>query len=419
MNPIDELRAVIEENFPDYWPAVDLCLATCATLLLADNVNPTAVVLVGAPATGKTTVASMFEDAVVRSVGGELVKLVYRSDNFTPAAFVSQASNRTAAELSKIDLLPKIKDKVLLTPELAPIFRGKDDELAESFSRLTRVLDGQGYTSDTGTHGQRGYVGRYIFAWIGCTTPFAPGVWRVMSQLGSRLFFLLMDTEQETTIDDLLKDPGKSYVERCRECKEAVHALLLTLFEKHGGIASVSWDPKRDDPRSRLWLARCAALLARMRTIPKEEHDRAPGERITYLPVAPEGPYRALTVLTNVARGHALVHGRSMVTLVDLPLVARVTLSSMPTDAGRILRALVDSGTLTTEQVKRAIGARSPETARRQMAYLHALGVARFDEPGMGKAATLSFLPEWDWCASSEFRALLEGEPVSAEGVCV
>lgn len=28
------------EHFPGFWPAVDLGLATCATLLLADNVNP-------------------------------------------------------------------------------------------------------------------------------------------------------------------------------------------------------------------------------------------------------------------------------------------------------------------------------------------------------------------------------------------
>ena len=43
------VRAVVEENFPDLWPAVDLGLATAATFLLADNVDPVAVIYVGWP----------------------------------------------------------------------------------------------------------------------------------------------------------------------------------------------------------------------------------------------------------------------------------------------------------------------------------------------------------------------------------
>src|SRR5262252_1817825 len=86
---IAKVRKVIEENFPEHWPAVRVGLATCATLLLADNVNPTALVYVGGPSTGKTTVASMFEGATIE-VNGKLQPLCYRTDKFTPAAFVSQ-----------------------------------------------------------------------------------------------------------------------------------------------------------------------------------------------------------------------------------------------------------------------------------------------------------------------------------------
>ena len=131
MNPLPDLtplRQTIEMHFPTYWPAVDLGLATCATLLLADNSNPVAVIYVGAPSSGKTTVASMFEGATI-DVNGTPQDLCYRSDNFTTAAFVSHAANVKSSQLSKIDLLPQIKDKVLLTPELAPIFRGKEDDL--------------------------------------------------------------------------------------------------------------------------------------------------------------------------------------------------------------------------------------------------------------------------------------------------
>ncbi len=37
---------------------------------------------------------------------------------------------------------------------------------------LGAILDGQGLKTDSGTHGQRGYEGDYLFAWFGCTTPF-------------------------------------------------------------------------------------------------------------------------------------------------------------------------------------------------------------------------------------------------------
>ena len=181
---IERLKAVIDDHFPKLWTAVDLCLATVATLLLKDNSNPTAVNLVGGPSAGKTTVASMIEKATVRlGSGGSPEPLCYRSDKFTAAAFVSQAANQTATALNKVDLLPKIKNRVLLTPELAPIFRGKEEALTDTFSVITRVLDGQGLTTDSGTHGQRGYTGDHVFAWIGCTTPLPDRAWRVMGQL--------------------------------------------------------------------------------------------------------------------------------------------------------------------------------------------------------------------------------------------
>lgn len=81
---VARVRAVVEELFPGLWPAVDAGLAVAATLLLEANANPVALVYVGGPSSSKTTVADMFTDH----------PRCYRSDSFTPAAFVSQAANR-------------------------------------------------------------------------------------------------------------------------------------------------------------------------------------------------------------------------------------------------------------------------------------------------------------------------------------
>jgi len=233
---LEETREIVSREFPYLWPAVEAGLATCATLLLKDNANPVALIYVGPASAGKTTVASMFEGATVK---GKV--LCYRTDNFTPAAFVSHSAKATKKQLQEIDLLPRIRDKVLLTPELATIFRGKPDDLAVRFSIITRVLDGQGLTTDSGTHGQRGYTGDCLFAWIGCTTPFSSSVWRVMGQLGSRLFFLVMDTVADPTVDDLVQANNQAvpYRDSLRACREAVHSFLDSLFTQQGGVREV------------------------------------------------------------------------------------------------------------------------------------------------------------------------------------
>jgi hypothetical protein len=428
---ITALKKTIESHFPDLWPAVSVGLATSATLLLAENANPTALIYVGGPSTGKTTVASMFEGATI-IVQGTPQELCYRTDKFTPAAFVSQAANRTSAELRNVDLLPRIKDKVLLTPELAPIFRGKDDELTHTFSTITRVLDGQGLQTDSGTHGQRGYAGPHLFAWIGCTTPFEPRVWKIMSQLGSRLFFLVMQAGGKVTVERLMAlGNGPSYQERLAVCRAAVHVFLKGLFSAHGEVRSVQWPNEGDESEARRWLARCAMLLAAMRTVPAEE--REPSGKTVYRAGCAEGPERALAVLTNLARGYALVHGRRGVVMDDLPLIVAVTVSSMPGDASPIFKAAVEKGgELSVEDVRVLLGAEHPETARVRMRYLHAVGVLEFVTLGTGKPGSLRFRPGWDWCASQEFRRLLLGPPegvtepepceppeaVSPEGVC-
>src|SRR5262249_16803382 len=149
----------------------------------------------------------------------EIPGVTYRSDKFTPRAFVSHVANVSRKELAKIDLLPRIKHRVLITPELAPTFRQRQDDLRETFAILTAVLDGRGYTSDSGTQGRRGYTGDYLFGWLGATTPLPADVWDVMAQLGSRLLFYEMpDVEVDADQLDqaLIGTPYRDRVETCR-----------------------------------------------------------------------------------------------------------------------------------------------------------------------------------------------------------
>ena len=113
--------------------------------------------------------------------------LVYRSDDFTPAAFVSNRVDLSAAQLARVDLLPKLKNRTLVTKELAPLVAGKQEDLKKTFATLTAVLDGKGYLRDSGAHGQRGYAEEINFSWVGCTPPLSSDVLAVMAQLGPRI----------------------------------------------------------------------------------------------------------------------------------------------------------------------------------------------------------------------------------------
>ena len=174
------------------------------------------------------------------------------------AAFVSHAAQRTKGDLEKIDLLPRIRHKILITPELASVFRGDKKELIPSFSKITRVLDGEGLWTDSGTHGGRGYKGDYVFAWLGCTTPFDNNVWETMAQLGSRLFFLMLETNgdmnEDALVASLLEDDP--YKARREACRAVVSPFLGELFSQHGGVRSVVWNPSKDDPEAQRWVAR-------------------------------------------------------------------------------------------------------------------------------------------------------------------
>ena len=113
-----KLRETIVSLFDErVWFMTEACASVIATLMLEDLSNPIGLNLVDGPSSEKTTVLSFFYD----------LPCVYRSDSFTPACFVSHAANVKTEKLPSIDLLPRIRHKCLVVPELAPTF-GADRE---------------------------------------------------------------------------------------------------------------------------------------------------------------------------------------------------------------------------------------------------------------------------------------------------
>jgi 5S rRNA maturation endonuclease (ribonuclease M5) len=182
-----EWREVMTENFPTFARPAEIGAIVVVQLLLNDVANPFALGLVDVPSAGKTILLNIFN----------VEPLSYATDHFSPAAFVSHATNKRREELPSVDLLPRIRFKVMIVRDLAPIFGAKEEELKKTLSYVTRALDGQGLQTDSGVHGQRGYVGDYLFMMLCGTTPPPPKVFKTMATLGGRMFFLALHSEKK------------------------------------------------------------------------------------------------------------------------------------------------------------------------------------------------------------------------------
>ena len=191
---------MIRKNFPSLVRPAEACASVIAQILLNDVSNPFALALVDVPSSGKTITLNFFDGTP---------ELTYTTDNFTPASFVSHASNVQRKELGNVDLLPRIRFRTLIVRELGSIFGAKDDDLIKSLGLLTRVLDGEGLETDSGVHGRRGYKGDYLFMLLAGTPPIPPRVFKVMGNFGSRCSFWRFIRQRKVTTSWWLRTGAK------------------------------------------------------------------------------------------------------------------------------------------------------------------------------------------------------------------
>jgi hypothetical protein len=397
---INQWRDVIEANFPALVRPAETCLCVVAQLLLNDVSNPFALALVDVPSSGKTIILNFFDG---------VPELSYTTDNFTPASFVSHASNVRREDLGKVDLLPRIRYRVLIVRELGSVFGAKDDDLIKSFGILTRVLDGEGLETDSGVHGKRGYKGDYVFMLIGGTPPIAPRVFKVMGNFGSRLFFRELHSPDET--DDNLVDQNRGEARKQKEnsCKTITDRFLRTLWAANQ--SGLTWN-KKDDPEDCLRvIARCSRLLSRLRGAINVWSVGEGGEKLAHNVPVIEKPNRINCLFYNLARGHALICGRRQLTTEDLWPVLDLTFDSAPTTRAKVFRGLIEAGgTLTTSDVEILLHC-SPPTARKEMEALAVLGVAKKtscpDKAGSPESV-ITLDGRFEWFTSDECTALMK-----------
>jgi hypothetical protein len=336
---------------------------------LEGRTKPRPLIYEGLSGFGKSAVVQMFFPVS----GRRLRHYALRCDKFTPKSFVSHAANIRKDLLRQNDLLPALKGKVLLTKELAPLFRGREEELKENFATLIAVLDGKGFTSYSGVHGKRGYEEEILFNWLGATTPLPPETYRLMYQLGTRLLFYEVCSASPTH-NELLKYAKKEEASTAElECQEAVNEFLIQFFdvyEPNSVPAECITFPGEFLRELTSW----AQFVARTRAGIKYEKD---GHTHKWSPVAanpPEGPYKLIDAFKELARGHVLIHGRDTITSEDLELVAHIAISSIPGNLRPIIRRLRRAARVSSAEVEILCNVSRP-TARVLLEELALLGI--------------------------------------------
>ena len=366
----------MDKQFPRLWQTFDICLSVISTLKLQDLKDPTGVNLIGDPSSEKGTVLSCFYEC----------PRIYRSDTFTPKSFVTGLNIKSEKRLKQIDLLPRIENKCILIPELAPIFNMRKEDLIQNLAILTRVFDGQGLTIDVGTVGRRGYRRPITFAWLGATTPLPFHTWSDMIRLGTRMFFHEIPQPVGENVETLINDVFKTedYSNKIALVNVAIKEFLGKMFETDDTKSCVKnfvWEKEKDEDEAYFFITQLAQLVTKLRS-PLRTWRSYSDDKLDYEYKIPmkERPKRAMMILYNIARGHAINYGRDHIIKEDVKNLIPITFSSMPDDRRRLWNLLIKNPNGLTYEIVKEEYKCSKQHAHRIMKNMKIIGVGEFAE---------------------------------------
>lgn len=182
---------------------------------------------------------------------------------------------------------------------------------------MTRILDGKGYKSVSGVHGLRGYDDEMMFTWIGAAVDIPYKVHKLLTTLGPRLYFFRIPKIDSNMISDndyYDQINTKDFANKITDIKNALFNYLdwfdicpiqIEDQEKYGLLKKIEWNFFANKKDAEIYIIKLARLLAHLRAVVPTWHTQdTQGSGYAYsLPIIEE-PDRAITVLTNLARGH-------------------------------------------------------------------------------------------------------------------
>ena len=314
----EQLDSIISRYFPDKFFYLKLILASgYATLFINGITQPISLFLLGDPSTKKSTLLEIMRG----------LDRVLWSDIFSPASFVSGAR-----DIEGGDLLPRLRNRCLVTPELGVLF--KDRNLPQTLGLLTRLLDGMGYVRHTG-FGEVGVHENVRFNWCAAIVKIQPKIWDLLGHLGHRLLFLHLENDSESVeaVENRLVrmiTEDRDYNEKLSICRDACVAYFQKIQARYPN--GVTWNTAMDEQSAKQLIVRAALMLKSLRgTIDPKDATNTIFEE----------PTRLTQSFYNICRGYALMHDRTHVIFNDVESVLAVMLDSAPAERKKLLLALL------------------------------------------------------------------------------
>jgi hypothetical protein len=318
----DRAQARISRWWPSFIPLFKAQTGAIATLQFAGVQHSIALFTMGESGSGK----SMEMKAYTGTFHHERV---LRVDKFTIPALLSGYGESKKEDLEQAALFRRVKQRVMVTPDLARIFRGRTTGvLEERFGELAGWLDGEGIVQWTGTHGVQGAEGDFTCVWFGCTTPFHIQVWRTMERLGQRLLFY-----PAAKIGPAEEVPEEQLSEAIADLQTAARDVLDVLFSQHKPRTVKPW-PKRP-PEIDEEINRLTDLLAAGHVIAGGNTAAEPSTR-------PDVKHFRSRI-REIVSGAVWVTGRQTADQSDINDIVRpIVQRSMPQSRGPVLLAIYD-----------------------------------------------------------------------------
>jgi hypothetical protein len=406
----EALHTTVANNLPSLWDALEFGLSVKTILNIKGCTLPFAGIILGPPSSLKTVVIELLKGR----------RNTFHSHNFSPKSFVSHSTAVKREDLPFVDLLPKLKNKLFLTPELAPVFAAEDKDLLQMLSILTSVLDGHGFESDTGAQGHRGYNEDIMFTWLGAVVDIPFRVHKQLSQLGPKLYFYrLPKIEREENYyfdqkDDDFTAKVQAISQALGEYLDYFDANPFKVFhcgtDTKNELPKIASDITKDEDLAHRYIIRLGMLLAPLRAVvPTWETRDTQGSEYAYAMAVVEDPSKAITQLRNLARAHALSQGRLHITVEDIPMLIKVVLSTCSKERQTIFETLIgNDGFLRTSHIVAFLNTTKP-TALKTMTELKATGlVTMYDihPQEYNSEKEICLKSEFDWFLSDDFREL-------------
>jgi hypothetical protein len=303
---------------------------------------------VAPPSSGKTEKLVPLEQAV----GAHIIS------NVTPRTFLSG--------YAKCDnsLLNKIKNGVLVWKDFSQLLALPKNDKACVLADLRDIYDGL-IQKSYGTGETKRWAGQITL--VAGATPDLDNHYSIFQTLGER-FVQVRSHRPGGVVAAAVAIRGGN-----QKGKDEIQTAVNNLF--HGIIAGGFAQPNLSDSQINL-ISNLSEFCVRGRThVPREGFSK----EIIYMP-EPEASPRLAQQLAQLARGSALLEGRSGVNDTDLALVRRVTMDSIRKDRRDILEVLIgrDSPVSSAEMARHI--RLSQTTTFRRMEELHGLGLVEFDD---------------------------------------